>query len=197
MEIFDRIEGFFKRLELHIKARPTPAMKDIIVKIMVEVLSIFGILTKEIEQGRMSTSFHVDLSATTDLHAEKYLKELAGRKDIEDALARLDKLTREEAQMAAAEIMKTGHDILDGVKDVDEKVEDVHKKTDYVSTKLEALDAELQDVGDEVQDINKEVISADEGEACLLSPQFISISLPFPSCKEKQSGRSTVERWRA
>jgi hypothetical protein len=176
VEIFDRIEFFFKRLESHIEAQPTAAMRDIIEKIMVEVLSILGILTKEIGQGRMSTSFHVYLSATTDLHAEKYLKELAGRKDVEDALARLDRLTQEEAQMAEAEIMKTGHEILDGLKDVNEKVEDVHKKTHGVSTKLEALDVELQGVGDEVQGINNEVISADEGEACRLSPQLISIS---------------------
>jgi hypothetical protein len=30
---------------------PTPEMMDIIVKIMVEVLSILGIATKEIKQG--------------------------------------------------------------------------------------------------------------------------------------------------
>ena len=33
---------------------PTAAMTDIIVKIMVEVLSIFAIATKEIRQGRTS-----------------------------------------------------------------------------------------------------------------------------------------------
>ena len=55
-EIFDRIETFFKRLESYIEARPTASMTDVIVKIMVEVLSILGILTKEIGQGRMSTS---------------------------------------------------------------------------------------------------------------------------------------------
>lgn len=37
--------------------RPTAAMTDIMVKIMIEVLSILGIITKEIKQGRMSRSF--------------------------------------------------------------------------------------------------------------------------------------------
>ena len=32
----------------------TEAMKDIMVKIMVEVLGIFGIVTKEMKQGRAS-----------------------------------------------------------------------------------------------------------------------------------------------
>ena len=51
------MEFFFKRLENYLEVRPTAAMTDIIVKIMVEVLSILGIVTKEIEQGRISTCF--------------------------------------------------------------------------------------------------------------------------------------------
>ena len=50
------MEGFFLRLEKYIKVRPTAAMKDIIVKIMVEVLSILGIVTNEVGQGRTSMS---------------------------------------------------------------------------------------------------------------------------------------------
>jgi hypothetical protein len=48
------MEYFFKRLEAYIKVRPTAAMRDIIVKIMVEVIAILGIVTKEIGQGRTS-----------------------------------------------------------------------------------------------------------------------------------------------
>ena len=50
------MEFFFLRLEKYIDVRPSAAMKDIIVKIMVEVLSILGIVTKEIKQGRASMS---------------------------------------------------------------------------------------------------------------------------------------------
>ncbi|KAH9003697.1 hypothetical protein EDB86DRAFT_2268679 [Lactarius hatsudake] len=52
VDLFGRLEYFFKRLEKYIEVRPTAAMTDIIVKIMVEVLSILGIVTKEIGQGR-------------------------------------------------------------------------------------------------------------------------------------------------
>ena len=52
--IFERIEGFFRRLEAYTDVPTMAAMKDIIVKIMVEVLGIFGILTKETKQGRAS-----------------------------------------------------------------------------------------------------------------------------------------------
>ena len=37
------------------------------------------------------------------------MKKLIGKKDIEDALNRLDKLTQEEARMAAAEVLRLTH----------------------------------------------------------------------------------------
>ena len=54
VDLFERIENFFKRLESYTEVPPTNAMTDIIVKIMVEVLDIFAIATKEIKQGRAS-----------------------------------------------------------------------------------------------------------------------------------------------
>jgi len=54
VDIFDRIENFFRRLEVYSAVAPTPEMMDMMVKIMVEVLSILGIATKEIRQGRTS-----------------------------------------------------------------------------------------------------------------------------------------------
>ena len=54
VDIFGRVENFFRRLESYTEVRPTVAMADIIVKIMVEILSILGIATKEINRGRAS-----------------------------------------------------------------------------------------------------------------------------------------------
>jgi hypothetical protein len=54
IDIFECIENFFKRLETYTEVPPTAAMTDIIVKIMVEVLNVFAISTKEIRQGRTS-----------------------------------------------------------------------------------------------------------------------------------------------
>ncbi|KAF8259632.1 hypothetical protein EI94DRAFT_1009252 [Lactarius quietus] len=92
-DLFERIENFFRRLESYSEVPPTSAMMDVIVNIMIEVLNIFGIATKEMKQGR----------------AKKFLNKLAGRKDIEDALRRLDRLTQEEALMAAAQILNLAH----------------------------------------------------------------------------------------
>jgi hypothetical protein len=54
INIFGRIEGFFRRLESYTEVRPTAAMTDIIVKIMVEILLILAIATKDIKQRRAS-----------------------------------------------------------------------------------------------------------------------------------------------
>ena len=54
IDIFERMENLFQRLEIYSNVSPTPEMIDIIVKIMVEVLSILGIATKEMKQGRTS-----------------------------------------------------------------------------------------------------------------------------------------------
>jgi hypothetical protein len=54
IDIFERMETFFQRLEIYTRVSPPPEMIDIIVRIMVEVLSILGIATKEMKQGRMS-----------------------------------------------------------------------------------------------------------------------------------------------
>ena len=54
IDIFERMETFFQRLEIYTRVSPPPAMIDIIVRIMVEVISILGMATKEMKQGRMS-----------------------------------------------------------------------------------------------------------------------------------------------
>jgi hypothetical protein len=54
IDIFERIEMFFRRLEIYTQAPSTAEMMDIIIQIMVEVLCILGIATKEIKHGRMS-----------------------------------------------------------------------------------------------------------------------------------------------
>ena len=59
IDVFVRIESFFKRLESYTEVRPTDAMTDVTVKIMIEVLSILAIATKEVKQGRSSGSIDI------------------------------------------------------------------------------------------------------------------------------------------
>ncbi|KAH9016649.1 hypothetical protein EDB83DRAFT_225666 [Lactarius deliciosus] len=120
VEVFVRIESFFRRLETYTEVPTTDAMRDTIVKIMVEVLGIFGIVTKEMKQGR----------------AKKYLMKLIGRRDIEDALVRMDRLTQQEVQMAIAQVLKVTHRVKDGVATVGEQVRGVDNKVKDVASKV-------------------------------------------------------------
>ncbi|KAN0140110.1 hypothetical protein V8E53_002006 [Lactarius tabidus] len=115
-DLFGSIENFFKRLESYTAVRPTDAMTDISVKIMVEVLSIFAIATKEMKQSR----------------AKKYLKKLIGKKEIGDALKRLDKLTQEEARMAAAENLRLSQIILNDGKETKQVVQHLASSVDDI-----------------------------------------------------------------
>jgi hypothetical protein len=54
IELFNRIEHFFGRLEIYTGITPTTAMTHIIIEIMVEVLTILAIATKEVKRGRLS-----------------------------------------------------------------------------------------------------------------------------------------------
>ena len=50
--MFERIEAFFRRLDIYIELAPNQEMMDTITAIMVEVLNFIGIATKEIKQSR-------------------------------------------------------------------------------------------------------------------------------------------------
>jgi hypothetical protein len=54
LDLFECLSNFLKRLEIYTTIPPTPTMTDIIVKIMVELLSVLALATKQIEQGRFS-----------------------------------------------------------------------------------------------------------------------------------------------
>ena len=54
LDIFERVEMFFRRLEMYTEVALTTEMTDVIIEIIAEVLSILGIATKEIKQSRTS-----------------------------------------------------------------------------------------------------------------------------------------------
>jgi hypothetical protein len=119
-------------------------MRGIIMDIMVEVISFLGVATKEVKRGRTSESIPGLKSCfSIKIYPERYLRKLIGNTDVEDALQRLDRLTLEEAHMAAAELLRISHNIESGMIRVDEGVKGVGRN--------------VQDVGDGVQDVLKTV----------------------------------------
>ena len=140
VDLFERIDNFFRRLEAYIELPPIGGMTDIIVKVMVEVLLILALATREITQGKLSESLLDDRLYIPIYHSsEKFLKKLEGRSDIEDALQRLDKLTQEESRMAVAQDLSATHGVAEGVKNVGNDVHDIDYRVKGVDDKIDAV----------------------------------------------------------
>ena len=53
-DIFESIEHFLIRLDIYTKIPPTPALDEIVVKIIVELVSTLALATKDVNQGQPS-----------------------------------------------------------------------------------------------------------------------------------------------
>ena len=58
-DLFEHLGSFVKRLDIYTNIPLTPVMTDMIVKIMVELLLVIALATKQISQGRFSKC-HID-----------------------------------------------------------------------------------------------------------------------------------------
>ena len=54
LELFECLGSFLKRMEIYTTIPPTPIMTEAVVKVMVEVLSVLALASKQIRQGRLS-----------------------------------------------------------------------------------------------------------------------------------------------
>ena len=55
-EVFECIENFVRRLKIYSEIPPTHTMTEMVIKIMIEMISVLALATKQINQGRFSTS---------------------------------------------------------------------------------------------------------------------------------------------
>jgi hypothetical protein len=106
VDLLESIEHFLKRLDIYTKIPPTPAMDEIVMRIMVEVLSILAVTTRELKEGRPSEWALARPLYLTHCNAEKFVKALFGENDAEAVLRRLDRLTQEEARTTAAKTLE-------------------------------------------------------------------------------------------
>jgi len=92
---------------------------------MAQVLSVLALSTKEMKQTRISGSIYWVFSFMADCETEKFMKRIAGRTDVEDALERLDMLTKEENLMTAARNLEVTHQVNVNVMATQEVIHDV------------------------------------------------------------------------
>jgi uncharacterized protein with ACT and thioredoxin-like domain len=86
------------------------------------------------------------------------MKKLTGNNDIEDALKRLDRLTQEEAQMAAAQVLKATHTVDDAGR-----VRGVADIALSVDNRVADVGDQVQGVGDQVQGVDDKVTAVMDG----------------------------------
>jgi hypothetical protein len=114
IDVFNRIEHFFHRLETYISIKPSTAMTNMVVEIMVQVLTILALATKEVKRERLSELMSYKSTILYSyFYLERVFRKLTGNTDLEDSLQRLDRLTQEEARMASAEQLKMAQNIDD------------------------------------------------------------------------------------
>jgi len=121
-DLLESIEHFLKRLNIYMRVPPSPAMNEIIVKIMVELLSTLTLVTKEIRRGKWRESVPAarqSLVAQSCLvRTMKFGMKLFGEKDVEAVLQRLDRLTQDEARTAAAQTLEVVYGLVGVMKAV-------------------------------------------------------------------------------
>jgi hypothetical protein len=108
--------SFLKRLEIYTNIPPTPVMTDIIVKIIIKLLSVLSLATKQIKQGRFSKPIIIYEPLVAQFSVEKFAKKLFGESDVEAVLQQLDRLTQDEARITAAQTLSVVHGLVNNTK---------------------------------------------------------------------------------
>ena len=109
LDLFGRMDDFFRRLKIYSQSCISTELAEVLVKVAVKVLKILSIATKEVEQSRASGSFlylvRILLTFLT-IYSERYIKRLAGRKDIENAVAELESVIQREHYTATTQVLQ-------------------------------------------------------------------------------------------
>jgi hypothetical protein len=61
VEIFECIEGFVRRLVIYTKIeQPILTLAEVVIRIMVELISVLALATKQMNEGKLSKSFFMN-----------------------------------------------------------------------------------------------------------------------------------------
>jgi len=110
------LASFLERLKIYTSIPPTPTMTEIIVKIIVELLSVLSLATKPIRQGRFSKSIIIYRLSVAQFAIEKFGKKLLGESGVKVDLQRLDRLTQDGFWIAFAQSLSVVHDLVNNTK---------------------------------------------------------------------------------
>ena len=116
--LLETIARVLKQLDIYTKVPPTPAMTEMVVKIMVELLCTLTFLTKQIKQGQHGELVFVGVlpTAVTQCNAGEFVKKTKRGNDAEAVLQRLDRLTQEEARTTAPQALDVVYGLIQNMR---------------------------------------------------------------------------------
>ena len=115
IELFQHFERYLRRLQVFTEI--PPALGEILVKIMVELLGVLALTTQQIKQGRVSESALADTFHLAEHDAEKFAEKLfVGHNNVEQVLQRLEQLTEEELRMTATQTFEVVNGLFNDLK---------------------------------------------------------------------------------
>ena len=132
INLFERIHFFLQRLNSYTGIPLTSGLTELLGMIMAQILSILALSTKAMTERRISESIDSLCPFLADYDLETFLKTLVGRKEVEDALLRLDSLTKEESLMAVTRNLEATHCVDRILRGVDDNVKTAKEGMDYV-----------------------------------------------------------------
>jgi hypothetical protein len=113
VDLLESIERFLRRLDIYTQIPHNLALDEMVIKIMVELLATLALVSKELKQGRSREYVLVDMFVILFNVTQKFSeRSFFGENHIEAVLHRLDRLTQDEAQTTAAEILKVVHGLV-------------------------------------------------------------------------------------
>jgi hypothetical protein len=104
-----------KRLEIYTDIPPTPLMTEMVIKIMLKLLEVLALATKQIKQGRFGKWAITYMFPIAQRAIVKFAKKLLGESEVEAVLRRLDRLTQEEARMTVAQTLGVVHGLINNM----------------------------------------------------------------------------------
>jgi hypothetical protein len=184
IRLFERIHFFLQRLNIYIGIPLTIDLTALLGNVMAHLLVIITLSTKLMTSGRMSELINFACPFRADFGIEKIVKRLVGKKDVEDALEKLDVLTKEEISMTVARNLQVTHDVdenvvaiketiytMDGnlmaIRDViggvDRDVKQTEALTEVINANVKITKALTEGVGNDAQEIEHNVRMAKDG----------------------------------
>jgi hypothetical protein len=160
--LFERIQFFLQRLNRYTAIPLIPEMISLLGKIMAQVLSVLALSTKEMQERRIGILLPFVFSFMADYDAENFMKKLVGKKDVEDALERLDMLTREENLMTATRNLEITHHMDVNVKATQGLTHRVDGKVTIIEEVVHSVDGDVKATKELTHDVHENVIAMKE-----------------------------------